>query len=191
MDGGRLDAKSLRSAADDHLNKLFKIGKPVASGTSWIADVVSNMVYLDRGRISRRGLKVEQVAEALAGWLVKQSGVQTAYTQKQLLSSAKDDQIAEKVRRSFRAEESGDVMLVPKSGWYFWSRGGGTTHGSPHDYDRWVPLIVYGPRIEKGVRKELVSPEAAAPILAEALGIKPPSGARVGVPEGLFAARDQ
>ncbi len=66
------------------------------------------------------------------------------------------------------------------------SRLNGTTHGTPHPYDTLVPLIVYGPGVRAGVRDDAVTPLAAAPILARALGVKPPPDAEVGVPEKLF-----
>jgi hypothetical protein len=62
----------------------------------------------------------------------------------------------------------------------------GTTHGSPHPYDTHVPLMVIGPGIKPGVRKDRVSPEHAAVILARGVGVPPPAHARVTVPEGLF-----
>ena len=67
-----------------------------------------------------------------------------------------------------------------------WDKGG-TTHGTPHDYDRHVPLMVIGPGVQPGVRKdEPASPEMAAVILAKSLGIAPPEKAAVDVPRGLF-----
>lgn len=66
------------------------------------------------------------------------------------------------------------------------SRLTGTNHGTPHDYDTHVPLLVYGPGIRSGVRHDAVTPQAAAVILAHALGIKPPAKADVDVPADLF-----
>jgi hypothetical protein len=64
----------------------------------------------------------------------------------------------------------------------------GTTHGTPHAYDTHVPLLVFGPGIAPGVRGDAVTPLAAAPILARALGVKPPAGCKAAVPERLFRA---
>jgi hypothetical protein len=62
----------------------------------------------------------------------------------------------------------------------------GTTHGTPHDYDTHVPLLVYGPGVTAGVRTEQVTPLATVPILAKALGIAPPDGVKAPVPPKLF-----
>jgi arylsulfatase A-like enzyme len=50
----------------------------------------------------------------------------------------------------------------------------GTTHGSPHDYDRHVPLLFWG----RGVRGATVADEVhtvdIAPTICTLLGITPP-----------------
>jgi hypothetical protein len=48
--------------------------------------------------------------------------------------------------------------------------------------------LVYGPGVRAGVRDDAVTPQAAVPILAHTLGIKPPADAECGVPEKLFVA---
>jgi hypothetical protein len=90
------------------------------------------------------------------------------------------------VRQSFYPGRSGDVTLVLEPYCLMMERLEGTTHGSPHPYDTHVPLVVFGPGVRPGVRKERVSPELAAVILAKALGLKAPAKAAVTVPEGLF-----
>jgi hypothetical protein len=62
----------------------------------------------------------------------------------------------------------------------------GTTHGSPHPYDTFVPLLVYGSGVRPGAHEERVRPQAVAPILARALGIKAPVKCEEAVPEGVF-----
>ena len=94
------------------------------------------------------------------------------------------------MRRSFHPGRSGDVAAVVKPyhllAWPFQT---GTHHGTPHAYDTHVPLLVYGPGVRRGVRREAVTPLAAAAILARLLGIKPPAGAQEPVPEGLLVGQ--
>lgn len=47
----------------------------------------------------------------------------------------------------------------------------GTTHGSPYHYDRWVPLVFYGPGFPAGVREERAATVDVAPTLADLLGV--------------------
>ncbi|HKB36950.1 MAG TPA: hypothetical protein VKD72_10880, partial [Gemmataceae bacterium] len=84
----------------------------------------------------------------------------------------------------------GDVLPVLKP-YYLLSSPleTGTTHGTPHAYDTHVPLLVYGPGVRTGVRKDLVTPQAVVPILAHSLGIKPPATTDAPLPQDLFADR--
>jgi hypothetical protein len=66
----------------------------------------------------------------------------------------------------------------------------GTNHGTPHEYDTHVPVLVYGAGVPPlGKRDAPVSSLVVAPILARSLGIDPPAGAKEKVPEELSAAK--
>ena len=54
-------------------------------------------------------------------------------------------------------------------------------HGSPWNYDTYVPMIFAGPDIDANTIYRAVHPADVAPTLAAYLGIKPPSSA-VGEP---------
>jgi hypothetical protein len=97
-----------------------------------------------------------------------------------------DDVLGEKVRRSFQPDRCGDVALVFKPYYLVYGRFSGTTHGTPHSYDTHVPLLVYGPGVKAGARRDSVTPQAATAILAQAIGIDRPAKAEAATPEGLF-----
>jgi hypothetical protein len=103
-----------------------------------------------------------------------------------------DDPLKTQVRLSYRADRCGDVFVVPppfstymkrdeKEGTY------NATHGTPHDYDTHVPLLVFGAGVTAGIRHEATTPLTVAPILAHALGIRPPPRCTAYVSVGLFA----
>jgi hypothetical protein len=182
--GGRITPKDLFAPAERMLSAKWPGG---GAPVEWIEGSASGMLYLDRAVLKDRDVKPEDAAEALAKWLPSRPGVQAAYTHAQLKAGVgKDDAIGRMVQASFLDGRSGDVTLVLKPGYLLTSRKGGTTHGSPHPYDTHVPLIVFGPGVKGGERKEKVSPEAAAAILSAGLGIDPPAKAAVKVPAGLF-----
>lgn len=73
--------------------------------------------------------------------------------------------------QSFHPDRSGDLILILKPNWFWqWGRGG-ATHGSPHVYDRAVPLLFLG----RGFASGRVVPGAGiddlVPTLAKILGI--------------------
>ena len=99
------------------------------------------------------------------------------------------DEIGQKVMHSFHPARSGDVIFVLQPYWWVTTEKykTGTGHGTPHDYDTHVPLLLYGPGVRPGVRTEAVTPLAAVPILAKALNIAPPHTAAAPLPPKLFA----
>src|SRR5262249_54200850 len=119
--------------------------------------------------------------------LARQRGVQAAYPRSRLVRGAfKDDPVGERVRQSFHPGPCGEVTVVPKPYYLITEKLTGTLHGTPHAYDTHVPLLVYGAGWAARVRKDAVTPQAAVVILAHALGIKPPSGAKAALPEGVM-----
>ena len=68
-------------------------------------------------------------------------------------------------------------------------RAGGTTHGTPYEYDTHVPLLIAGPGIHPGEYARFVDMADLAPTLAALLAIEPPAGSegRV-IPEVTGAA---
>ena len=49
------------------------------------------------------------------------------------------------MRKSFDPTRAAQLQIVLKPGWIFSFRAGGSTHGSPYDYDTHVPLLFWGP----------------------------------------------
>jgi hypothetical protein len=184
-DAGVIGSEHLREQADDFLRTTFAKGSE--DKTRWVLELTDLSFYLNHAAIRAHDLQIEKVADALAGWLKKQSGVLTTYTATELRKGVPaDDAIGQKVLRSFYPDRSGDVMVILKPYWLTWGWKG-TSHGSPHPYDSHVPLLVFGPGVRAGTHAEAVSPLCTVAILAHGLGIKPPAKAEAAVPENLFA----
>jgi arylsulfatase A-like enzyme len=71
------------------------------------------------------------------------------------------------------------VQYALKPYWMAASSGGySTTHGSPHEYDTHVPILVYGPRwVKPGKVDAPVEVADIAPTIARWLGVPPPAAA--------------
>jgi predicted AlkP superfamily pyrophosphatase or phosphodiesterase len=83
------------------------------------------------------------------------------------------DDILQAWRLSYAPGRSGDFMLTPQPNWLI--RGGtGTTHGTPHDYDRRVPVILFGAGIRRGSYSSAATPADIAPTLAMMTGVTLP-----------------
>ena len=80
-------------------------------------------------------------------------------------TAATPDEMLRAWRLSYVPGRSGDFMLTPLPNWLI--RGGtGTTHGTPHDYDRRVPVILFGTGIRRGSYSSAATPADIAPTLA-------------------------
>jgi hypothetical protein len=186
-EAARIDTTVLMKKASAFLGETFKVP---ADDARWVEWTEGPWLYLNRALLSRHNLKQSEVETALAGWLKKQPGIGSVYTRGQLLAGIPaDDTVGQSVKLSFYPERSGDVRIIEKPYYLLTTRLTGTNHGTPHDYDTHVPLLVYGADVRPGVRRENITPQAAAVILARALGIKPPAKASATVPTDLFTSR--
>lgn len=97
------------------------------------------------------------------------------YDREQLANGISGDFIARAFINGFFPRTSPDLVLayepyaVPGS-------GHGTSHFSPYDYDKHVPILFMGPGIKAGQYAGEVSPIDIAPTLATMLSIETPSG---------------
>ena len=186
-DAARIDPKALVEQAMAFLGETFHVP---AEDNRWMDALEGPWIYLNRALLARHKLKQADVEASLAGWLKKQAGIQGAYTRTQLLEGvAADDVVGRRVWQSFYPARSGDVRLILKPYHLLTTRLTGTTHGTPHAYDTHVPLMVLGGGVRPGVRRDAVTPQAAAVILAKALGIEPPAKATTTVPADLLPSR--
>jgi predicted AlkP superfamily pyrophosphatase or phosphodiesterase len=191
----RIPGKKLLMDAEEHLRSLFdKVpADPEQTAKSrWIEQSAPPWIWLNQRLIKERGLKSSDVEKALADFLAKQEGIGRTFTRAELAGQfAPDDVIGMRMKRSYYAERCGDVGIV-LTPYCLFGDGGfktGTNHGTPHPYDTYVPLLVYGAGIKPDIHKEAVTPQAIASILAKAAGINPPKMAVYPVPEGLFEAK--
>jgi hypothetical protein len=191
-DAGRLPLDLLSRRAGMFLQRTFGTtstgGRISLAPERWVEFAGEGWVYLDRETIARHNLRLPDVEAALAGWLEKQPGIQRAYTWTRLLQGLPaDDAVGQRVLRSFYPQRSGDVIIVTRPYWILYPYPTGTTHGSPHEYDTHVPLLVSGPGIHPGASADPVVPQAAAVLLARSLRIAPPAAADAVVPDQVLA----
>ena len=92
---------------------------------------------------------------------------------------ARADALTRALARGLFPERSGDVWIGLKPNWMFSARtatgwSGGTTHGTAHDYDQRVPIILFGAGIKPGRYTMSATPADIAPTLALLSGIRMP-----------------
>jgi hypothetical protein len=95
-----------------------------------------------------------------------------------------DTHLYRSVVNNFHLKRSGDVFIVFEPNWFINDFDGLTvaaTHGSPWQYDTYVPIVFAGAGLPAQTVDRKVYTVDIAPTLSLYLGIKAPSGA-VGVP---------
>jgi len=139
-----------------------------------------NDLYLREAAVQTAGLDRKAVVARIQAWLRARPEVADAYTAEELAAtdpaatgSPRDSSLRVLLRRSFRQDRSGDLLVafrpwtvfgIPPTDWP-------TGHGTPYAYDRRVPLIFWGPW-KAGEHPEPVRTVDLAPTLARELGLK-------------------
>lgn len=140
----------------------------------------STALVVDRKLVAQKGLDLNAVAEAARASLLSEPAIAAAYTRRELESGSKAGApFFGQMRRSWHPDVSGDVHYALKPYWMSASSSGySTTHGSPHEYDTHVPILVYGPKwVKSGKVDTRVEVADIAPTIARWLGVPPPATA--------------
>lgn len=152
-----------------------KFGKVDGQPGRWIERFDFPWITLNDAALKSSSVPREEIEETAAQWASNRPAVaEAAYTRAQLGGKPASDPLLRAAQLSFHPERCGDIYLVAKP--YSLPTGKlslGTVHGSPHLYDRHVPIFVYGREVPKlGERKENVNALILGPILCRVLGIE-------------------
>jgi predicted AlkP superfamily pyrophosphatase or phosphodiesterase len=173
----RFRADAVEAAVKQALQKHF----PGASGLIANYDVPN--FYLSETPLGANGLKKHAV-EAVVVKALQETGLfESVYTHADIQNpETQNDPHLPLIRNSFFAPRSPHIIATPKPYVYISDAVGGTGHGTPHDYDRHVPVVFLGAPVKPGSYSAACGPEDIAPTLAEMLGLKgleKEAGARV------------
>ncbi len=130
--------------------------------------------------IDHRALEAAVVDE-----LSKFHGVSLAVSSSALRSgNLPDTELYRAVINNFNAKRSGDIFIVFEPNWFINDFDGLTvasTHGSPWNYDTYVPIVFAGAGLKAQTVDRKVATIDVAATLSAYMGIKPPSGS-TGIP---------
>lgn len=150
---------------------------------SWIQNFEGDQVYLNRTAIFEKGLKLEDIQQDVADFLVNLEGISGALTAYHLQTSQYSSGLRERVQNGYHQKRSGDVLLSFDAGLVQdddseikVSSVKGTIHGSGYGYDTHVPLLWFGYGITHGESVRKVSPIDISSTLTMFLNLQLPSG---------------
>ena len=174
---GRVSSGEIRSAIEKTITRFLGPG-------GYFGGYENQQISLMPGTLER--LKAAPGAiEAVRNAIREVSGVWRVYTADELADTQPtSDDLLKAWRLSYVPGRSGDLFFVPHKNWVV--RGSGTTHGTPHDYDQRVPVILFGAGVKSGKYSSTASPADIAHSLAALVGVKLPTGGGRSLTEGLL-----
>ena len=176
---GVLSVRDIETAVNDYMKSNYSLRKNV------VRRVMTPYLYLDEKLIAEAGLSVDKVETKLAEIGGKVEGVYKIFTAHELRAGTAEGKFKDMVKASFFEGRSGNLYVIPLRNWYpaynGANRGNAATHGTPWDYDTFVPIIFSGPGVIHGKFEDTVGPHDIAPTITNYLGIPKPDKA-VGKP---------
>ena len=162
LQAGRIPSQEIVRQAETLLAEILGPGPHIDA-------LQSGDVYFSPGvfdELRARPADLNSVVSFFAG----APGIGRVFTAPELAARVHDhDPMARAASLSFFPERSGDLILIPQP---FWLSGTlAATHGTPHDYDTRVPVILYGTGVSPGTYLERITPADIAPTLAFLSGI--------------------
>ncbi len=142
----------------------------------WVDGWVVPYVYLSDEVRRDEALRARAIAE-ISRYLLGRPGVGYVLDVREGPSlRGSEDEITRAIGRSISAEPPGDLYVLPSSGSAADDTEGssGTSHGSPFDYDREVPVLISGPGVARGRTSRVHEQSRVAATLAHLLGVSAP-----------------
>ncbi|HSP80974.1 MAG TPA: alkaline phosphatase family protein, partial [Myxococcaceae bacterium] len=169
MNARRVDPTGLSEELTRALREQF--------GAELTATVEELDVYL--GGKALEGGKVDGAAvrRAAATWLARHPAVAVAVASDDLYSAPDVAGLVTPLRRGYYPGRSGDVLFVVKPFHVISAMPTGTNHGTPHAYDRQVPVLFAGRGVRPGTYSREISTTDVAPTVAALLEMGMPSSA--------------
>lgn len=165
-----------RDAAIERIKKQFNIEGQL------IGKYAHPYVYFSEDVVSDKALDRAALEKAVVGELSSFEGVSLAISSTALRSgNVPDTSLHRSVLNNFHPKRSGDVYIVFEPNWFINDFDGlmvASTHGSPWQYDTFVPIVFAGAGLEHMDVYRRVHTVDIAPTLSAFLGIKPPSGSQ-------------
>jgi hypothetical protein len=166
IDAGRLNAQTFRSEVEKAVTGKLGIPGPV------IASMSLPEIYLNYQAAAEKDVSRTELDRAVVEAIQAQPGIARAYTVDEVLTAeASSDPLLKAVAAGYYADRSGDIHVLVKPNYIFWS-GAGTTHGTPYDYDNHVPLVLFGSGIKPGQYRQRTRINDLAPTIGQLLGVK-------------------
>ncbi|MBL8518936.1 MAG: alkaline phosphatase family protein [Betaproteobacteria bacterium] len=167
--GGRQNPAQLMARINAELSKTFGDG-------AWLRGSSGNGSLINHALVKEKNVSAAALAVAARDLFRKEPAIAHAWLKTEVKAGLPaGTPFAELLKNHYIDDLSPDIIIVPSRNWLISSWVGGTTHGTPYDYDTHVPIMFYAPGYETGRVDTRVSVIDIAPTLAKMLGIPAPA----------------
>jgi hypothetical protein len=169
-DGGHISSEDIAQVLEQALITMW--GAP--ADAPYVAWVSSGSIYFGAGVYDR--LRRDDAAmERVIGTVVGIPGVARVLRNDEISASSRDP-LLRAAAAGYVPDRTADLLIVPKRNWVIELRveNEATSHGTFHEYDRRVPILLRGHRVRPGRSGARVTPADIAPTLAYLAGVTLP-----------------
>lgn len=172
LGGGRIDLSQLFTELHDALVKEFG---PTEEKIYYLTAINLPWIYLNEPVLRYQGVDLDQAAALVADVAARHDGVNTALVAGGLKNKPPESltPLERAVVNGVFAKRSGQVYLHLERYWY--RTGVCAGHGSLHNYDTHVPVVLAGDAFRPGRYDQRIEIRDLAVTLSEVLDIQPPS----------------
>ena len=171
VEGGVLSIPKVVASLSWNLHS--KHGPLISIPRMWFAQSGLGLTF-DRKLAADRGVAIKDLSATAKEVLERQPGIRHVWTEAEIEEDP--GETAELYRHSFDPKRSADIYIELDPTCLLRSKSTGTTHGSPHLYDRAVPFVFMGPGVQPGQVSGTVGTVDLAPTLIEVMGLEPVAG---------------
>ncbi len=141
----------------------------------WIANFSNDQIFLNSELAMEKGVKISDMEEDLAKFLMKFKGIKEVYTSTSMRNTAFTQDRSALLQMGYNHKSSGELLLILEPGWL---TGGarGTSHGTGFSYDTNVPILFFGWGVKHGSSSRHASITDIAPTLSMMLDLRLPNG---------------
>lgn len=141
---------------------------------SYVLGFANNSIYLNHSLILSKRLSIDAIREEVAVFMLQLRGVRNAISTTALRNTSFADGRSRLMQRSFYPTRSGDVIIDFMPGWTIEDNSIRTSSDGGYNYDRYVPLVIYGGDATAEIIERSVSICEVAPTICNILKVDRP-----------------
>ncbi len=143
----------------------------------YVDDLYNQQIYLNHREIEQKGLKLNEVQQAAAEFVMMFSGVDDVTTQYQILHNDTNERI-KRMRRAYNRQTGGDLVLTLQPGWTYKYNDNSEEEAQVRYDVAPGPAIIWAPQLTAERIATPVEATAIAPTIAACIHIRAPSASK-------------